>query len=129
MTIRNSGIAIASVLLTVWLSASVTAATSPDDFVLKSTEDFVNVCQTSPEEDLYTAAIHFCHGYAVGTFQYYQTLAAQGGGELVCLPDPRPTRSEALDQFMTWTKSHPQYMSQPAAETIMRFLIEKYGCK
>lgn len=129
MNMKATAIGLASGFLLLLIMVPGAKATGPDDFMLKSTEDFIDICETSQAETVYTAAVHFCHGYAVGVFQYYQTLTAEGGGELVCLPDPRPTRTEAIKRFMAWAKSNPQYMSRPAAETIMRYLIEEHGCR
>lgn len=128
MKARDTASAAVAGLAAMWLAAGPASATDPDDFILRSTADFVDVCETPQDDADYRAAIHFCHGYAVGVYQYYQTLAGEGAGELVCLPDPPPTRSDAIKQFLAWAKSNQQYMSQPAAENIMRFLIEEWGC-
>ncbi len=78
----------------------------------------------------YKEALHFCHGFLVGAFQYY--LASVSGPKakaLVCPPDPPPTRNEAIAAFIAWAQAHPQYMSEAPVETEFRFLTERWPCK
>ena len=51
------------------------------------------------------------------------------GVKLVCLPDPPPSRNEAIDMFIQWAKARPQYWKEEAVETEFRFLIEQWPCK
>jgi hypothetical protein len=79
---------------------------------------------------LYQAAIGFCHGYAVGAYQYHQAIIP--GGEqtgFVCFPQPPPTRVEAIQMFLTWTKENPQSMDDRAVDSIFRFLGTKFPCR
>jgi len=79
---------------------------------------------------LYQQAVNFCHGYLVGAYDYYK--AVHSGSEafkLVCLPEPTPSRNDAIEMFIEWTLAHPQYMQDNAVETEFRFLMEKWPCK
>jgi len=112
------------------MPASAMAAAEPDDFVVDSTQDLIDLCATSPDNPLYTAAIHFCHGYLVGAYAYYEAANAGPEGEqLVCFPDPAPSRNDAVKMFVDWAKAHPEYMNEPAVESEFRFLMEKWPCK
>jgi hypothetical protein len=105
-------------------------AVSESDFKPDTTEQIVNLCTATAEDPLYHQAVNFCHGYLVGAYDYYK--AAHSGSEafkLVCLPDPPPSRNEAIEMFIDWAKAHPQYMKDNPVETEFRFLMEKWPCK
>ena len=36
---------------------------------------------------------------------------------LFCLPNPQPSRDEAIRAFVASAKAHPQYNNEPAVET------------
>ena len=100
-----------------------------EDFRIRSAQDLVDLCAVKSDDPLYVAAIHFCEGFASGAWQYHQAQAnGPRGVRLVCPPDPPPTRDEAVAMFVAWSGTHPQYMADPAVETMFRFLIEKYPC-
>jgi hypothetical protein len=106
------------------------SAVSENDFKADTTEQIVNLCTADPGEPLYQQAVNFCHGYLVGAYKYYE--AAHSGPKalkMVCLPDPQPSRDEAIQMFMKWAKAHPQYMNESPVETEFRFLMEAYPCK
>src|SRR5262249_21563737 len=42
-----------------------------DEFLMRTTQDYVNLCSTSPDDPMYAAAMGFCHGYGVGAYHYY----------------------------------------------------------
>ncbi len=105
-------------------------AVSETDFKADTTGQIVNLCTANPDDPLYPHAVNFCHGYLVGAYKYYE--AAHSGPnalKLVCLPDPPPSRNEAIQLFMEWANAHPQYMKESPVETEFRFLIEKWPCK
>ena len=106
------------------------AKVGTDAFKIRSTQDLVDLCSPSdPSDPLYDDAINFCHGFVHGAWQYHQAEAnGPEGRRIVCPPDPPPTRSEAIAMFLDWTRTHSQYMSEPAVETMFRFLTEKWPC-
>ena len=76
-----------------------------------------------------TAAIHFCHGYGIGAWHYYvATTKPSSPTEIVCLSDPKPTRDEALAQYVAWARAHPQYLGEPAVDNLFRFLESTFPC-
>ncbi len=117
---------IASVLVLPCLSS----ATEPEDFMVRTTQDLIDLCSTAPSDPLYKEAIHFCHGYLVGAVHYYvASTSGPGGKSLVCFPEPRVPRTEAVNMFVDWVKARPQYLSEFPVETEFRFLIETWPCK
>jgi hypothetical protein len=109
---------------------SFALATSPEDFKVTTTQDLIDLCATAPDDPLYAQAIHFCHGYLVGAVHYYVAwTAGPGSKRLVCFPEPRVSRTEAVKMFVDWAKAHPQYMNELPVETEFRFLTELWPCK
>jgi hypothetical protein len=108
----------------------VAGAVADADFEVKTTRSLLNLCTVPAEDARYKEALHFCHGFLVGAFQYY--LASVSGPKakpLVCPPDPPPTRNEAIAAFIAWAQAHPQYMNEAPVETEFRFLTERWPCK
>jgi hypothetical protein len=104
-------------------------AVSEKDFEAKTTQELLNLCTAAPGDPLYQQAVNFCSGYLVGAYKYYEAAhSGPNAPKLVCLPNPPPSRSNALDMFIEWVKAHPQYWKDPPVETEFRFLIEKWPC-
>jgi hypothetical protein len=109
---------------------SLAQAVSQVDFEVDTTRNLMNLCTTPASDSLYKEAIHFCHGYLVGAFDYYKAaLDDPGGKRLFCPPKPAPSRNETIAMFVEWVKAHPQYLEEEAVDTEFRFLMEKWPCK
>jgi hypothetical protein len=105
-------------------------AVGEKDFEVQTTENLINLCTAAPDDPLYHQAINFCHGFLVGAFHYYEAAGSGSGGlQLVCLPDPPPSRNDAFAMFVEWVKAHPQYWNEKPVETEFRFLMQKWPCK
>ena len=53
--------------LAVFLLAGFAAqpyAVTQDNFLARDTNDIIELCSAQADDPLYTAAVHFCHGYA-----------------------------------------------------------------
>jgi Rap1a immunity proteins len=101
-----------------------------DEFLVRTTQDYVGICSTSPNDPLYAAAIGFCHGYAVGAYHYYLAeVAGPKGAPFVCPPERPPSRAEILPMFVTWAQANPQYMGERPVDSLFRFLSEKWPCR
>jgi len=126
MTSRAIGFLL-SVLLTL---PAVASAVSEKDFEARTTQGLINLCTAAPDDPLYPQAINFCHGYLVGAFHYHEAaISGPKATRLVCLPDPQPSRNDAIKMFIEWAKTHPQYEKEKPVETEFRFLMEKWPCK
>lgn len=111
------------------LSSTGAAASEQEDFLMRNTRDLVDLCSTQPDDPLYVAAIHFCNGFAVGAFHFHEAwFSGPDVQPLVCLPSPRPSRQQAIADFVAWSKNHPEHDNQPAVETLFRFLMDKWPC-
>ena len=111
------------------MPAAALAATL-EDFRIQNTQDLVDLCSTAPTDPLHDDAINFCHGFASGAWQYHQAQAAgPDGHRIVCPPEGANTkRADVLAEFVTWAGKHPEHMSEPAVETLFRFLVGKWPC-
>jgi len=104
-------------------------AVDSENFRVRSTADLVEICSVPPSDAMYAAATGFCHGYGVGAFHYDQaSVSGPGGKPFVCLHNPPPSRTEAIEAFLLWTRENPQYMGEPAVETLFRWLVAKWPC-
>jgi hypothetical protein len=111
------------------MSSGMASAVSEEDFEVQATENLINLCAAPPDDPLYHQAVNFCHGFMVGAFHYHLAQArGPKGVKMVCIPDPRPARSEVIKTFVEWTKERPQYWKEEAVETEFRFLIENWPC-
>lgn len=112
------------------LMPGLVQAVTEKEFEVKTTQDLINLCTASPDDPMRDKAIHFCHGFLVGAFQYYSAEnAGPEGKRLVCFPDPAPSRNDAIRMFIEWAKAHPQFMGEKPVETEFRFLMETWPCK
>jgi Rap1a immunity proteins len=101
--------AFALLLAVAMVSVGAEAATS-DYFRVRSTADLVELCSTPASDAMYAAAMGFCHGFGVGAYQYYYaSVSGPGGKPFVCLPNPTPSRTEAIQMFVAWARENPQY--------------------
>jgi hypothetical protein len=105
-------------------------AVTRDHFLVRTTQDLIELCTASESDPLYTSAIEFCQGFLVGVYQYHQ--AENAGPEttpLFCPPNPPPTREDAIKMFVAWAQANPQYQNDRPVDTILRFLATKWPCQ
>ena len=127
--LRSSRAAILAGALCALLWSVPARAATTDNFMIRTTADFVALCETEPGQDNYVAAIHFCQGFASGAYQYYLAVAQHDPAlRYVCPTDPPPTRNQAIASFLAWARANPSSMSEPAVESIFRFLGQTYPC-
>ena len=70
------------------------AAVTEDTFQLRTTSDLVELCSAAPSDPMMTAAVNFCHGFALGVFRVLdEENAAHRINKLFCIPNPTPSRN------------------------------------
>jgi hypothetical protein len=115
--------------LVAWLWPVGAFAVTTEDFLVTNTQDLVDICSTAQDDPLYPEAIAFCHGFVVGAYQYHVALFGVGKSHsVVCLTDPKPTRVQAIERFLAWTKAHPEYGKEKPAESLTKFMVETWPC-
>jgi hypothetical protein len=120
-----------ALLLAGALVAGVTPASAAtiENFRMKTAADLVDLCSTDPASEHYIAAIHFCQGFGIGAYQYYVAQVTEDPStRFVCVPNPPPTRNEAMAAFVSWATAHPQYMNDAPVDVLFRYLGETYPC-
>jgi hypothetical protein len=115
------------ILAAALMTSGVVFAADSSTFELRDAGDLVRACSVPPEHALYANATGFCHGVLTGAYRYYQA-AVLPENRFVCTPNPVPTRTEVMNNFVAWAKSHQQYMKEPPIDTLFRFLEATYPC-
>src|SRR5262245_59481713 len=93
---------IAVVTLALLMPSAADAATEAN-FDAKTTGDLVELCSATPDNGVGTAALNFCQGYIQGAVTVEMlNMAGFRGSKLFCLPNPPPTRSQAISGFVSW---------------------------
>jgi hypothetical protein len=125
-----AAMAVMAVITVTPVRAQTVAGPSESAFRITTTGDLVRLCEAEPTDSTGIAALHFCHGFAVGAYQYHQiAAAAENKPPLFCEPNPRPTRNEAVAGFVSWAKQNPKAMETPPVEGIFRYLAQRYPCR
>lgn len=120
---------IRALLFALLVNGAATADVTDQDFVAQKTQNLINLCTASPQDPHYREAIHFCHGYLVGAYHYYQAQTADKAElKIFCTPEPKPSRNETIAMFISWAQKHPEYMNEMPVETEFRFLAENFPC-
>jgi hypothetical protein len=89
----------------------------------------MTLCSADPADRMMTAAVNFCHGFAVGV---YRTLEEEQPGlrsKLFCVTDPRPTRNAAIAAFIEWIKPKQDVQALAPADAILAYLVDTYPCR
>ncbi|HET8728556.1 MAG TPA: Rap1a/Tai family immunity protein [Alphaproteobacteria bacterium] len=121
----------AMILITGSLAVPVAAQqVAPDDFRPRVLADLVALCGVNPEDPLSAEAIHFCHGYVTGAWQYYEaSMAGPDAQPFVCPPTPPPSRDQAVEMFLIWGRQHPERSDDAPINGLFRFLAETWPCQ
>lgn len=116
------------ILAVALLTSGLAVAADSSNFQLRHTNDLVVACSVPQDHALHANAAGFCHGLLVGAYSYYNSTV-NAENRFICTPNPVPTRSKVMDDFVAWAKARPQYMNDPAIDTLFRYLAETYPCR
>jgi hypothetical protein len=113
----------------VMLAPGISQAATEANFGAVTTGDLVELCTATPDNAVGTAAVNFCEGFAQGAVSVeMQNMAAFRGPKFFCMPNPPPSRDEALSEFVKWARASPDRMSASSTDGLFRFLSERYPC-
>ena len=113
----------------VLLASGAPRAATEANFGPNTTGDLVELCAAIPDNGMGTAAVNFCEGFAQGAVLVeMQNQAAFRGPKLFCMPNPPPSRNQALSEFVNWARSSPDRLAQSSTDGLFRFLSERYPC-
>ena len=116
------------IVATALMTSSMVFGADSSTFELRDAQDLVRACSVPQNHVLYRNATGFCHGVLTGAYRYYEATVT-GDNRFVCTPTPTPTRTQVMDGFVTWAKSHPQYMKDPPIDTLFRYLEATFPCR
>lgn len=109
--------------------AAPAAATTTENFTLRSGADVVALCSTPTADPLYTAAIHLCQGFGAGVYQTILALTTRAELEpMLCPPNPPPSRNQEIEKFLAWAKQNSQHLTEAPVDVVGRFLVEQFPC-
>ena len=121
---------IAAAVTAALAAGTATAAVTEQNFLLNTTGDLVALCGVSKDDPNAIAAIHFCHGYALGLDHYGAATGRVFRNKLYCIPEGTTvTRNQAVEMFVKWAADHLQYMSEPPFDGLIRWSMDTWPCK
>jgi hypothetical protein len=102
-------------------------AQRPISLHVRTAGDLAGLCGVNPKEAGADAKINYCHGFAQGVVDVEQMKA--GDKKPFCFPNPAPSRTATMTQFVDWTRALPAHAGEGAVNGLMHFLAERYPCK
>jgi hypothetical protein len=130
MMAHKGWVAAAAMLVAlVTLAPCGSRAATESNFDAKTTADIVALCDPLSNTTMDIAGINFCQGFAEGAVLVEQQHeASPHARRFFCLPDPAPSRNDAIAGFVKWAKASPDRMSMGAVDGLMTFLGDAYPC-
>ena len=117
------------ILIALGLPLRAHCATTEQTFTVPTTAALAELCaDTSPSDPLMTAAQNFCQGYLQGAYHVLQQVNAARAKPAFCIPKPAPTRTQAIAEFIRWTKDNPTEAARPPADGVFEFLQSRFPC-
>lgn len=118
-----------ALIVTALIALAASAFGAEDEhFQLRDANDLVRACSPQASDTNATASVAFCHGFLAGAYRYY-AATTPAADQFICAPNPRPSRTKVMNDFVVWAKANPAYGAQPAVDTLFRYLSETYPCK
>jgi len=97
------------------------------DLHARTAGDLAQLCAANPRDGRGDAEVNYCHGFAQGAADVL--LGTAGNKKPFCFPNPAPTRTATLTQFVEWVRAVPEHAKLPAARGLAQFLGERFPCK
>jgi Rap1a immunity proteins len=89
--------------------------------------ELAELCAANPRDPMGDAKINFCHGFAQGAISV--ELRHTEGKRPFCFPNPAPTRTATMNEFVGWVRALPEHRTPPAIDGLFQFLGERFPCK
>ena len=116
-----------AVLALTGLPLAAQAAPRGIDLHARTAGELAALCGANPREPGADAKINYCHGFAQGALDV--ELHYAGAKRPFCFPNPMPTRTATLNEFVNWVRAQPEHARLGAAPGLFRFLGERFPCK
>lgn len=112
-----------TLLTTVVAALSLGFATGAHANKAMSTEELVGYC--SGNGDSFVT----CEIYGQAVYDTYLVYSQhRKSPKFICVKQPAAPRKEVIQDYVNWAKANPKFAKDPAADTILRFLGNKYPC-
>ena len=108
------------------LTAGITRA-EESGFPVRNAGDLAGLCSAKSPDPRFAAKLNFCFGYAQGVVSS-EAERAQGARKY-CMTSPAPSRAATMDGYAKWIHATPANGSMPAAESLMKYMTERFPCK
>jgi Rap1a immunity proteins len=99
-----------------------------DSFELSNAQALVTTCTVPADNPLYQTAKGFCLGFMTGAMQLYSAAAASPKIKNFVCPGHVVSRAEMRGVFLDWAAAHPERLSEPAIDGLVRSAVAKYPC-
>ncbi len=112
-------------------SGAKAAPLTEDNFMLKTTADLVALCGANQADPLYTAAVNYCHGFALGVYRMLaiEDQASRNKHKAICFQQSAMTRSQAITNFLTWVADKPKVLDATPTDGFAQYVLEAFACK
>lgn len=88
-----------------------------------STEELVSYC--SGNSDSFVT----CEIYGQAVYDTYLVYSQhRKSPKFICVKQPAPPRKEVIQKYVEWANANPKFAKDPAADTILRFLGNRFPC-
>ena len=88
-----------------------------------STEELVSYC--SGNDGTFVT----CEIYGQAVYDTYLVYSQhRKSPKFICLKQPAPSRKEVIQKYVEWANANPKFSKDPAADTILRYLGERFPC-
>ena len=114
--------------LVAFIFSGTAIAVDMNTFQLRTAGDLVHICSIGPDDPAQASALGFCHGVLAGSYHYYNSVVPVAN-RFVCAPNPTPTRTKVMNDFVAWAGANQKYMKDAPVDTLFRYLGEAYPCK
>ena len=92
-------------------------------------DDLVELRDPTSDSAMANTGVNFCQGFAQGAVSIgMQSQITPGSVKLFCMPDPLPSRTEAIREFVGWARASANRMALSSTDGLMRFLGERFPC-
>ena len=114
-----------SLLTLGFASLFISTVHAQEKVAVLSTQEFITSCKSPANAD----SRNFCLGYATGIYDtYLATRHPSMAKPFICVKQPGPTRDAVIGDFIKWVDAKPALLSNPAADSVLRFLAERFPC-
>ncbi len=119
----------AFLMLLLALPTRADANVTDENFRLDTTKNLIALCGVDAEDPYAVAAIHMCHGYVMGLVHFHIMMDRALEGRIYCMGDAeRPTRDQAIDMLVKWSRAHPEHDSLEAVDGVVQWAADTYPC-